>query len=88
MFWVKCFDRFNGTQVMWEPTHVHSIVFRDAAGKSDKYLGGWGAWTIVNSHMTQARGNWGSRLSEMGSTPQELQAVLNALQSFNSPAGL
>ena len=87
-FWTKCFDRFNGTRAMWEPTHVHSIVFCDAAGKSDKYLGGWGAWTFVNTRMTQARGNWGARLSAMGSTPQELQAVLNALQSFNSPAGL
>ena len=87
-FWLRCFDRFNGTRALWEPTNVHSMVFCDAAGKSDKYLGGWGAWTIVNSRMTQARGNWGLRLSAMGSTPQELQAVLNALQSFNAPAGL
>jgi len=56
--------------------------------KSDKYLSGLGAWTIINSRMTQARGNWGLSLSATGSTPQELQAVLNALQSFNSPAGL
>ena len=87
-FWAKCFDRFNGTRAMWEPTRVHSIVFCDAAGKSDKYLGGWGAWTLVNSRLTQARGNWGLRLSTMGSNPQELQAVLYALQSFTSPAGL
>jgi len=87
-FWAKCFDRFNGTRAMWEPTHVHSIVFCDAAGKSDKYLGGWGAWTLVNSELAQARGNWGVKISAMGSTPQELHAVLNALKSFNSPAGL
>lgn len=87
-FWLRCFDHFNGTRALWEPTNVHSLIYCAAAGKSDRYLGSWGAWTIINWRMMQARGNWGLHLSAMGSTPQELQAVLRVLQSFNAPAGL
>jgi hypothetical protein len=56
-FWLRCFDRFNGTRAIWEPTRVHSVVFCDAAGRSPSYLGGWGAWTLINGKLAQARGN-------------------------------
>ena len=87
-FWRTCFDRFNGTRPLWKATQVYSIIHADAAGRSPLSNGGWGAWTVLDQQMAVARGPWDSNRSRLGSTPQELQAILDALQSFCLPAGL
>jgi ribonuclease HI len=43
-FWRTCFNQFNGTHPMWRPSHVHTIIHTDAAGRSPGAAGGWGAW--------------------------------------------
>ncbi|KXZ57056.1 hypothetical protein GPECTOR_5000g1283 [Gonium pectorale] len=87
-FWLAYFDHFNGTRALWTPTQVYSIIHCDAAGRSAANIGGWGAWTVLNGELEVARGGWDGRTSTFGSTPQELRAILHALQSFDGPAGL
>ncbi|PNW81631.1 hypothetical protein CHLRE_06g253975v5 [Chlamydomonas reinhardtii] len=87
-FWRDYFDHFNGRRSLWLPTHVHTLMHCDAAGKNKSFPGGWGAWTVLNGQVVSARGTWDGRISSFGSTPQELQAVLNGLRSFQGPAGL
>lgn len=86
-FWLRSFSEFDGCRPIWRCPAAVSI-YCDAAGKSAGALGGWGAWTVTGSGLAEARGNWGQRVSAMGSTPQELRAALCALQSFTGPAGL
>ncbi|GFR51496.1 hypothetical protein Agub_g13861 [Astrephomene gubernaculifera] len=88
LFWQQFFDHFNGKRKLWEPTKVYSIIHCDAAGKSEVSLGGWGAWTVLGGQLAVARGGWDPKTRQYASTPQELKAVLNALRSFDSPAGL
>lgn len=88
LFWQAYFDHFNGRRSLWRPSHVHTLMHCDAAGKNGTFPGGWGAWTVLDGKVVTARGEWDSRVSSYGSTPQELQAVLNGLRSFRSPAGL
>ncbi len=88
LFWQRCFDRFNGTRRLWRPSQVYSLIHCDAAGRSGVSLGGWGAWTVLSGQLAVARGDWDAATSRLGSTPQELSAVLQALRSFHRPAGL
>jgi ribonuclease HI len=88
LFWKEYFTYFNSRRGLWEPTKVYSIIHCDAAGSSATSVGGWGAWTVLGGKLSVASGGWSSRTRGFASTPQELQAVLNALQSFRQPAGL
>ncbi|PNW69771.1 hypothetical protein CHLRE_21g752997v5 [Chlamydomonas reinhardtii] len=87
-WWLDSFDKFNGRRPLWPPVRVTSLIHCDAAGRSADGLGGWGAWTVLDGQLSAARGNWKPADSAMGSTPQELRAILLALQSFDGPAGL
>jgi hypothetical protein len=45
-FWQTAWAKFNSIRPLWLPTHVHSIIYSNAAGPNSKVsFRGWGSWT-------------------------------------------
>jgi len=88
-FWLDAFDVYNGFRHIWQPVGFHMTVYTDAAGINLKCFGGWAGWALVSGATQIAKGTWSEHYANTThSTMQELQAVLNVIQSFNSRAEL
>ena len=89
-FWLCGFDVFNGFKPLWEPVGFHTTIYTDAAGLNLKNYGGWAGWTLDPESHTRliAKGIWTGDLIVDHSTTQELWAVFNTIQSFNSGRAL
>jgi hypothetical protein len=83
-FWLTAFERFDGRVPLWPPTHVHTLIHTDAAGRSRFSFGGWGGWAQVEAQPRRtAAGRWAFDTAPFSSTFLETQAVWLVLQSLN-----
>lgn len=82
-FWQHSMLVHNGRTTLWPPTHVHTLIHTDAAGRSEFSFGGWGGWARLNGRLAQAAGRWRSETRATSSTLLETRAVWLVLQSLN-----
>jgi hypothetical protein len=87
-FWLTASKAFNGRKPLWPPTHIHTLVHSDAAGRSPLSFGGWGGWARLNGAYAHAAGRWPFETRACSSTFLETKAVLHVLQSLNVAGAL